>query len=131
MTTSSGTSRDGHEEDIRASTPESRRRQRGWIERVITRSAANPWLTILLCAMLAAAGWTAVLRTPLDAIPDLAPPQVIVLGTWEGRSPELVEDQLTKPVSSALLGTPQAAYVRGQSYMGLSFVYVIFEDGVD
>lgn len=102
-----------------------------WISWLIGASAANPVLTILCCAMLAGAGWFAVLRTPLDAIPDLAPPQVIVLGTWEGRSPELVEDQITQPVSSALLATPDAAYVRGQSYMGLSFVYVIFEDGVD
>lgn len=107
------------------------RGRQGWISWVIDASASNPLLTILLCAFIAGAGWIAVLRTPLDAIPDLAPPQVIVLGEWEGRSPELVEDQVTQPISSALLGTPRVAYVRGQSYMGLSFVYVIFEDGVD
>ena len=72
-----------------------------------------------------------MLSTPLDAIPDLSDVQVIVFTEWPGRSPDLVEDQITYPLTTTLLAAPGVQYVRGLSFMGLSFVYAIFEDGVD
>src|SRR5690606_27151286 len=68
---------------------------------------------------------------PLDAIPDLSDTQVIILTEWPGQSPDLVEDQVTYPISASLLSAPKVKFVRGQSFFGLSFVYVIFEDGTD
>ena len=70
-------------------------------------------------------------QTPLDAIPDLSDPQVIVFTEWMGRSPDLVEDQITYPLVRALQSTPHARTVRGYSMFGMSFIYVIFEDGTD
>src|SRR5262249_54297566 len=67
----------------------------------------------------------------LDAIPDLSDPQVIVFTEWMGRSPDLVEDQVTYPIVSSLLAAPQVEAVRGQSMFGMSFVYVIFKEGTD
>ncbi len=98
---------------------------------VIKASARNPLLTILLVAGLAVWGWLSLLRSPLDAIPDLSDAQVIVFTEWMGRSPDLVEDQITYPISTSLLSAPNVEYVRGQSMFGMSFVYVIFEDGTD
>src|SRR4051812_39917350 len=106
-------------------------RRVGLIGRIVAGSARNPMLTILLAVALAAWGWYALRATPLDATPDLSDTQVIVLTEWPGQSPDLVENQVTYPVSSALLSTPKARVVRGQSSLGLSFVYVIFEDGTD
>ncbi|HEU4536202.1 MAG TPA: efflux RND transporter permease subunit, partial [Polyangiaceae bacterium] len=106
-------------------------RQDHVIGRVVAASARNPVLTIVLAAALAAWGWFALRRAPLDAIPDLSDTQVIVLTEWPGQSPDLVESQVTYPISSALLSAPKAQVVRGQSFFGLSFVYVIFEDGTD
>jgi copper/silver efflux system protein len=103
----------------------------GLIGRIVAASARNPMLTIVLVVALAVWGWYALRSTPLDAIPDLSDTQVIVLTEWPGQSPDLVENQVTYPVSSALLSTPKARVVRGQSALGLSFVYVIFEDGTD
>jgi Cu(I)/Ag(I) efflux system membrane protein CusA/SilA len=103
----------------------------GLIGRIVAASARNPMLTIALVAALAVWGWYSLRATPLDAIPDLSDTQVIVLTEWPGQSPDLVENQVTYPVSSALLSTPRARVVRGQSSLGLSFVYVIFEDGTD
>jgi Cu(I)/Ag(I) efflux system membrane protein CusA/SilA len=103
----------------------------GLIDRIVATSARNPMLTIVLVVALAVWGWYALRSTPLDAIPDLSDTQVIVLTEWPGQSPDLVENQITYPVSSALLSTPRARVVRGQSALGLSFVYVIFEDGTD
>ena len=103
----------------------------GWIGNSIEWSARNPILTILLVAGLAVWGWFSLRNAPLDAIPDLSDAQVIVFTEWPGRSPDLVEDQITYPISSALLSTPKVQYVRGQSMFGMSFVYVIFEDGTD
>ena len=77
-----------------------------------------------------AAIW-ALLRTPLDAIPDLSDVQVIVYTDWEGRSPDLVEDQITYPISTRFIAAPKVKFVRGESMFGKSFVYVIFEDGTD
>ena len=100
----------------------------GWI---IAGSARNPLVTILLVGGLAVWGWFSLRRAPLDAIPDLSDAQVIIFTEWMGRSPDLVEDQITYPISSALVSAPGVKYVRGQSMFGMSFVYVIFEDGTD
>ena len=103
----------------------------GWIDRVIAASARNRGLTVL--AVIAATGWGvwALRSTPLDAIPDLSDVQVIVFTEWPGQSPDLVEDQITYPISARLVATPEVRFVRGQSFFGLSFVYAIFEDGTD
>src|SRR3954468_4148228 len=106
-------------------------RRVGLIGRIVAASARNPMLTILLAAALAVWGWYALRAAPLDALPDLSDTQVIVLTEWPGQSPDLVENQVTYPVSSALLSTPKVRAVRGQSFFGLSFVYLIFEDGTD
>jgi len=103
----------------------------GLIARLIGACARQPAVTIVLAAVAALIGVVSVARTPLDAIPDLSDVQVIVTTDWPGRSPDLVEDQLTYPISSALLSVPRARAVRGQSFFGASFVYVIFEDGTD
>ncbi len=103
----------------------------GVVGAVIGVSARNPLLTILLVAGLAVWGWLSLIRAPLDAIPDLSDAQVIVFTEWMGRSPDLVEDQITYPISTSLLAAPGVKYVRGQSMFGMSFVYVIFEDGTD
>ena len=98
---------------------------------VIAWCARNSLLTIIVAAGLAFAGYRAMLTTPLDAIPDLSDIQVIVFTEWSGRSPDLVEDQITYPLTTTLLAAPSVRFVRGQSFMGLSFVYVVFEDGTD
>lgn len=101
------------------------------LERLISVSAHNPAITLLLVGMLGWFGWLSLSRAPLDALPDLSDVQVIVLTEWPGRSPDLVEDQITYPISSSLLAAPQVKFVRGQSFFGLSFVYVVFTDGTD
>ncbi|MFM7737669.1 MAG: efflux RND transporter permease subunit, partial [Alphaproteobacteria bacterium] len=100
------------------------------IERIIEWSARNRFLVLLLTA--AAVGWGlwAMQRVPLDAIPDLSDAQVIVYSRWD-RSPDIVEDQVTYPIASALLGAPRVKAVRGASDFGYSYVYVVFEDGTD
>ena len=105
--------------------------QGGLIARLIEASAKNRFLTILLVAGLAVWGYYGMTHGPLDAIPDLSDVQVIVFTEWPGQSPDIVEDQITFPISSSLLAAPQVKFVRGQSFFGLSFVYVIFEDGTD
>ncbi len=105
--------------------------ENGWIPRIIAASIRNKFLTVLLVGMLGVWGWVSLRGAPLDAIPDLSDTQVIILTEWPGRSPDLVEDQITYPLSSTLLAAPKVKFVRGQSYFGLSFVYVIFEDGTD
>jgi Cu(I)/Ag(I) efflux system membrane protein CusA/SilA len=105
--------------------------QPGVIGRVIAGSARNPLITILLVIGLGVWGWLSLRRAPLDAIPDLSDAQVIIFTEWMGRSPDLVEDQITYPISSSLIAAPGVKYVRGQSMFGMSFVYVIFEDGTD
>jgi Cu(I)/Ag(I) efflux system membrane protein CusA/SilA len=101
------------------------------IERVIEWSARNAFLVSFLVLFVMGWGLWAVVHTPLDAIPDLSDVQVIVFTEWPGRSPDLVEDQITYPIITAMLGTPQIKSVRGQSFLGLSFVYIIFQDGTD
>jgi copper/silver efflux system protein len=103
----------------------------GVIGRVIETSARNPLATVLFVAAFALWGWYALRRAPLDAIPDLSDAQVVVFTEWMGRSPDLVEDQITYPISSALVSAPGVKAVRGQSMFGMSFVYVIFDDGTD
>src|SRR5881628_2158195 len=101
------------------------------IERLIAWCARNRALTMV--AVLAAAGFgiRAFRSTPLDAIPDLSDTQVIISTEWMGRSPDIVEDQITYPIVTALRAVPGVQYVRGLSMIGDSFVYVVFKDGVD
>ncbi|GDX83281.1 hypothetical protein LBMAG42_50920 [Deltaproteobacteria bacterium] len=96
---------------------------------VIAWSAANPWTVLLASAVIAVLGALAASKAPLDAIPDLSDTQVIVEADWMGRSPDLVEDQVTTPLTGALLGSPGVMTVRGQSGFGMSQVYVLFVDG--
>lgn len=103
----------------------------GAIAKLIALCASKPGITILLVTLIALWGYRSIFQTPLDAIPDLSDAQVIVFTEWNGRSPDLVEDQITYPLTTALLAVPNVRFVRGQSFMGLSFVYVIFEDGTD
>jgi copper/silver efflux system protein len=101
------------------------------IERIIELSAKHRWL--VFAGVLVLIGWAfdSMRKTPLDAVPDLSDPQVIVFTDWMGRSPDLVEDQVTYPLVRALQSTPGVAAVRGYSMFGMSFVYVIFHDGTD
>ncbi len=101
------------------------------LERVIEASARNAFLVLLLALFGIAAGIWSLMRTPLDAIPDLSDAQVIVYTDWEGRSPDLIEDQITYPISAKFIAAPKVKFVRGESMFGKSFVYVIFEDGTD
>ena len=101
------------------------------IEHIIEYSARNRLLVIILVLFGAAWGFWALKNVPLDAIPDLSDVQVIVFTEWPGRSPDLVEDQITYPIITTMLAAPKVKFVRGQSFFGLSFVYVIFEDGTD
>ncbi len=103
----------------------------GPLEKLISFSARNWLLTLMLIAVATLAGYRSLVTAPLDAIPDLSDVQVIVFTDWPGRSPDLVEDQITYPLTTTLLAAPEVRFVRGQSFMGLSFVYVIFEDGTD
>lgn len=101
------------------------------IERVIEASARYRW--VVFGVVLALVIWAAdsARKTPLDALPDLSDPQVIVYTEWMGRSPDLVEDQITYPLVRALQSTPGVRTVRGYSMFGMSFTYTIFEDGTD
>ncbi len=101
------------------------------IERIIQWSADNPILVGIIFLILAGAGVWAVATTPVDAIPDLSENQVIVFTEWMGRSPELVEDQVTYPIATALQGLPEVKAVRASSMFGMSFVFVIFNDDID
>jgi Cu(I)/Ag(I) efflux system membrane protein CusA/SilA len=101
------------------------------IERIIAASAREPFLPILFVALGICFGIYALLKTPIDAIPDTSDVQVIVYTDWKGRSPDLVEDQITYPISTKLIASPKVKFVRGESMFGKSFVYVIFRDGTD
>jgi Cu(I)/Ag(I) efflux system membrane protein CusA/SilA len=98
---------------------------------IIRWSIRNRFLVLMLSALLAAWGTIAMFRTPLDAIPDLSDVQVIVKTTYPGQAPQVVEDQVTYPLTTAMLSVPGATTVRGYSFFNDSFVYVIFEDGTD
>ena len=101
------------------------------IARIIEYSARNKFVVILFVASAIAWGIWALKNTPLDAIPDLSDTQVIIYTEWLGRSPDLIEDQITYPISSTLLAAPKVQAVRGFSFLGSSFIYVIFEEGTD
>ncbi|MBI5838200.1 MAG: efflux RND transporter permease subunit [Candidatus Eisenbacteria bacterium] len=101
------------------------------IGRIIEYCATHRMLVFIVTAFVVAGSYFAVRSVPLDAIPDLSDPQVIVWTEWMGRSPDLVEDQVTYPIVSALLGAPKVEAVRGQSMFGMSFIYVIFKEGTD
>ncbi|HAJ92587.1 MAG TPA: CusA/CzcA family heavy metal efflux RND transporter, partial [Gammaproteobacteria bacterium] len=101
------------------------------INLVIDWSIRNRQLVILLTIMLTGWGIYALKQTPLDAIPDLSDVQVIIKTSYPGQAPQVVEDQVTYPLTTAMLSVPKATNVRGYSFFGDSFVYVIFEDGTD
>ncbi|HVV51801.1 MAG TPA: CusA/CzcA family heavy metal efflux RND transporter [Polyangia bacterium] len=101
------------------------------IARLIALSARHRFVVFLLVGLATAAGAWSLRRTPLDAVPDLSDVQVTLYTEWMGRSPDLVEDQITYPIVTALVGAPRVTAVRGQSMFGMSFVNVIFEDGTD
>jgi copper/silver efflux system protein len=101
------------------------------IENLIAWSARNRFLVLIFVLFALAGGIYALKQTPLDAIPDLSDVQVIVYTDWEGRSPDLIEDQITYPISTRFIAAPKVKFVRGESMFGKSFVYVIFEDGTD
>src|SRR5881227_4060061 len=101
------------------------------IERVIAASARNKFLVFIFTFFAITTGIYGLLNTPLDAIPDLSDVQVIVYTDWEGRSPDLVEDQVTYPISTVFIAAPKVKFVRGESMFGKSFIYVIFQDGTD
>src|SRR5260370_39280916 len=101
------------------------------INRIIDFSARNRVLIVLLTVCLTLYGIYSMRLLPLDAIPDLSDPQVIIYTEWPGRSPDLVEDQVTYPIVSAMLAAPHVSAVRGGSDYGFSYVYVIFDEGTD
>src|SRR5213594_3723896 len=101
------------------------------ITRLIEKSARNPVLVILGVLLLTAGVVWAVFEVPLDAIPDLSDVQAIVFTEWSGRSPTLIEDQITYPIVTSLLAAPGVKRVRGVSEYGFSYVYVIFQDHID
>jgi Cu(I)/Ag(I) efflux system membrane protein CusA/SilA len=100
------------------------------ILRLIEASAKHRWLTLLIVLALSVSGWFSMKTLSIDAIPDLSDTQVIVYSTWNA-SPDIMEDQVTYPIISALLGVPKVKDIRGLSMYGASYVYVIFEDGTD
>jgi Cu(I)/Ag(I) efflux system membrane protein CusA/SilA len=101
------------------------------ITAIIRWSIANRFLVVLLTGLLTAWGIYAVRQTPVDALPDLSDVQVIIKTSFPGQAPQVVEDQVTYPLATAMLSVPKALSVRGYSFFGDSYVYIIFEDGTD
>ncbi|BDY03112.1 CusA/CzcA family heavy metal efflux RND transporter [Ferrimonas sp. YFM] len=101
------------------------------LEKIIEASIRQRVMVLVVMAVIALVGWQALRTTPLDALPDLSDVQVIVKTPYPGQAPQLVEEQVTYPLSSAMLAVPGAKTVRGYSFFGDSYVYVIFEDGTD
>jgi Cu(I)/Ag(I) efflux system membrane protein CusA/SilA len=101
------------------------------IARIIDGSIANRFFVVLAALVLSLAGYWAVRTTPVDAIPDLSDVQVVIRSNYPGQAPRLVEDQVTYPLATTMLSVPGAKTVRGYSFFGDSYVYVIFEDGTD
>src|SRR3989339_292150 len=101
------------------------------IEKIIAYCGRNRFMVFLGVLLLMLGGVYSLKRIPLDAIPDISDVQVIIYTPWEGRSPDLVEDQVTYPIVTALISAPKVKAVRGFTDFGFSFVYVIFEDGTD
>src|SRR6184192_1314747 len=98
---------------------------------IINWSISHKRAVVIATIVVSIAGLWAMLRTPVDAIPDLSDAQVIVMTEWPGQAPQLVEDQITYPLETELLKVPRIKFVRGMSQFGLSAVYVVFEDGTD
>ena len=101
------------------------------VQQLIKLALRNRYIVLLLAAILFAWGIYSIQQNPIDAIPDLSENQVIVFTEWMGRSPQVIEDQVTYPLVSNLQGIPKIKNVRGTSMFGMSFVYIIFEDNVD
>ncbi|MGB5488510.1 MAG: CusA/CzcA family heavy metal efflux RND transporter, partial [Lysobacterales bacterium] len=101
------------------------------IEAIIRWSLNNRFLVLLMTGILVLGGVQAILTTPIDALPDLSDVQVIIKTSYPGQAPQVVEDQVTYPLTTAMLAVPGATTVRGYSFFGDSFVYIIFEDGTD
>jgi copper/silver efflux system protein len=101
------------------------------LEKIIDWSIKNRFMVALLTFFVIAGGLYAMFKTPIDAIPDLSDVQVIVFTDYPGQAPQVVEDQVTYPLTTQMLAVPGAKVVRGYSFFGLSFVYIIFEDGTD
>jgi Cu(I)/Ag(I) efflux system membrane protein CusA/SilA len=101
------------------------------LARIIDWSVRNVFLVLLATLVIVGAGIYALVKTPLDAIPDLSDVQVIIYTEYPGQAPQVVEDQVTFPLTTAMLSVPNSKVVRGFSFFGASFVYIIFEDGTD
>jgi Cu(I)/Ag(I) efflux system membrane protein CusA/SilA len=101
------------------------------VERLIAWCAGNRFLVLVFAGVLTVWGGWSMTHTALDAVPDISDVQVIIATEWEGRSPDLIEDQVTYPIVTALISTPRVRSVRGFTDFGISYVYVIFEDGTD
>ena len=101
------------------------------LNKIIQWSGRNPFLVLLATLFIVVAGVIAAVKTPLDALPDLSDVQVIVYTEYSGQAPQVVEDQVTYPLTTAMLAVPKSKVVRGFSFFGASFVYVIFEDNTD
>ncbi len=101
------------------------------LEKIISWSIRNTFLVILMTLFLAGAGLYSLQNTPVDAIPDLSDVQVIIYTKYQGQAPQVVEDQVTYPLTTQMLAVPGAKVVRGYSFFGSSFIYIIFEDGID
>ncbi|MEO8165963.1 MAG: efflux RND transporter permease subunit, partial [Betaproteobacteria bacterium] len=101
------------------------------IANLIRWSIANRFLVLLATLMLTGWGIWSLSKTPLDAIPDLSDVQVIIRTTYPGQAPQIVENQVTYPLTTTMLSVPGAKTVRGYSFFGDSFVYILFEDGTD
>jgi CzcA family heavy metal efflux pump len=101
------------------------------VEKLISLSLRNRYVVLVLAAGLFIWGIMSIGKNPIDAIPDLSENQVIVFTEWAGRSPQVIEDQVTYPLVSNLQGIPKVRNIRGASMFGMSFIYIIFEDGVD
>lgn len=101
------------------------------IEKIIDFNARNKFIIIIIYLLIIVWGIWSVIHTPLDAIPDLSENQVIVFTEWMGRSPQLVEDQITFPLTTALQGIPEVQAIRAQSMFGMSFIFIIFEEKTD
>src|SRR3989441_9309721 len=101
------------------------------VQKLIEISLRNRFIVLLLASGLFMWGILSIQKNPIDAIPDLSENQVIVFTEWMGRSPQIIEDQVTYPLVSNLQGIPSVKNIRGASMFGMSFVYVIFEDNTD
>ena len=101
------------------------------IARIIRWSIANRFWVLLAAVVIAGWGLWSLNKTPLDALPDLSDTQVIIRAQYPGKAPQIVEDQVTYPLTTALLAVPGAKTVRGYSFFGDSFVYVLFDDATD